>query len=273
MDAVLADISTAGTGSTSWELADELGSVRDVVSAQGTVIDHIQYDSFGNIMSESSPANGDRFKYAQQQADATGLNYDRARYYNPVTGRFISQDPTGFGGGDVNLYRYCGNSPASNTDPTGLQSTNGYYSASVDISERPVWIASPTQLGATALAAPLAAGGGGNIGPGFKGLFGYYVKPWNNGLDSGWWAAGKWSGWVVGAAAGAAAGGLALAGGGVAVTEAAAAGEAAEVGAEIGGVAAETGEAVAEAGEVVIETGEAAASEASEAAERFRSSP
>ena len=58
-----------------------------------------------------------------------------------MTGRFISQDPTGFGGGDVNLYRYCGNSPASNTDPTGLQSTNGYYSASVNISNAPVWVA------------------------------------------------------------------------------------------------------------------------------------
>ena len=77
VDAVLADISTAGTGSTSWELADELGSVRDVASAQGTVIDHIQYDSFGNILSESSASNGDRFKYAQQQADATGLDYDQ----------------------------------------------------------------------------------------------------------------------------------------------------------------------------------------------------
>ena len=120
VDAVLADISTAGTGSTSWELADELGSVRDVVSAQGTVIDHIQYDSFGNILSESSPSNGDRFKYAQQQADATGLDYDQARYYNPATGRFISQDPTGFGGGDVNIYRYCGNDPTASTDPTGL---------------------------------------------------------------------------------------------------------------------------------------------------------
>ena len=39
---------------------------------QGTVIDHIQYDSFGNILSESNPSNGDRFTYAQQQTDATG---------------------------------------------------------------------------------------------------------------------------------------------------------------------------------------------------------
>jgi RHS repeat-associated protein len=116
-------VSTAGAGTTSWELADELGSVRDVVSAQGTVIDHIQYDSFGNILSQSNPSNGDQFTYAQQQTDATGLNYDQARYYNPATGRFISQDPTGFAAGDVNLYRYCGNGVTYQTDPTGLQDT------------------------------------------------------------------------------------------------------------------------------------------------------
>ncbi len=119
VDAVLADVSTSGSGSTSWELADELGSVRDVANVQGTVIDHDQYDPFGNLISESNPSNGDRFKYAEQQADATGLSYDRARYYNPATGRFISQDPAGFGGGDVNLYRYVGNDPTAMTDPTG----------------------------------------------------------------------------------------------------------------------------------------------------------
>ena len=88
---------------------------------QGAVIDHIQYDSFGNILSQSNPSNGDQFTYAQQQTDATGLNYDKARYYNPATGRFISQDPTGFGAGDVNVYRYCGNGVTYQTDPTGLQ--------------------------------------------------------------------------------------------------------------------------------------------------------
>ena len=89
------------------------------------MIDHIQYDSFGNILSESNPSNGDQFTYAQQQTDATGLNYDRARYYNPATGRFISQDPTGFAAGDVDLYRYVGNSPTTEVDPTGLQESGG----------------------------------------------------------------------------------------------------------------------------------------------------
>jgi len=34
----------------------------------------------------------------------TGLYYYRARYYDPIEGRFISKDPIGFGGGDITLY-------------------------------------------------------------------------------------------------------------------------------------------------------------------------
>jgi RHS repeat-associated protein len=49
----------------------------------------------------------------------TGLYYDHARYYDSVTGRFVSQDPKGFAAGDTNLYRYSGNQPTSSTDPTG----------------------------------------------------------------------------------------------------------------------------------------------------------
>jgi hypothetical protein len=40
--------------------------------------------------------------------------------YDPTIGRFISEDPIAFEGGDANLYRYTGNSPTNATDPTGL---------------------------------------------------------------------------------------------------------------------------------------------------------
>jgi hypothetical protein len=46
--------------------------------------------------------------------------YYRARYYDPGVGRFISEDPIGFDGGDTNLYRYVGNSPLNFIDPFGL---------------------------------------------------------------------------------------------------------------------------------------------------------
>ena len=77
VDAVLADVSTSGSGSYLLGVSRRTGLGTRRGHAQGSVIDHIQYDPFGNILSESNPSNGDRFKYAQQQADATGLNYDR----------------------------------------------------------------------------------------------------------------------------------------------------------------------------------------------------
>jgi RHS repeat-associated protein len=50
----------------------------------------------------------------------TGLYYYRARYYDPMEGRFISKDPISFAGGDVNLYGYTLNNPINLTDPEGL---------------------------------------------------------------------------------------------------------------------------------------------------------
>lgn len=50
----------------------------------------------------------------------TGLYYYRARYYDPMEGRFIQKDPIGFRGGDVNLFAYTSNNPINYTDPLGF---------------------------------------------------------------------------------------------------------------------------------------------------------
>jgi hypothetical protein len=50
----------------------------------------------------------------------TGLQNNWNRWYDPKQGRFISQDPIGFAGGDENLYRYTGNSPSNRRDFSGL---------------------------------------------------------------------------------------------------------------------------------------------------------
>ncbi len=111
---------TDPNANTAWYLTDQLGSVWNVVSSSGTVLDAITYDAYGNILSETSSSSGDRFKFAGMQYDSTtGLYYDHARYYDPNTGRFVSQDPKGFAAGDTNLYRYVSNSPTVLTDPSG----------------------------------------------------------------------------------------------------------------------------------------------------------
>ena len=108
-------------------LPDKLGSVRDIVSTSGTVLDHVVYDSFGNIVTETNASNGDRFKYAGMQFDAAiGQYYDDARWYSPSNGTFISLDPMGFSAGTVNLFGYTGDDPTNATDPTGDSSSSGY---------------------------------------------------------------------------------------------------------------------------------------------------
>jgi RHS repeat-associated protein len=115
---VLAD--DRGQAQVLWPLADQVGSVRDIVDSTGSVQDHIQYDAFGNILTQSNPAIDFLFGFAGQQHDAaTGLDYDHARFYDAALGRFLTQDPIAFGGRDLNLYRYVGNSPIANVDPLG----------------------------------------------------------------------------------------------------------------------------------------------------------
>ncbi len=98
--------------------------MRDIVSTSGTELDHIVYDSFGNIVTETNATNGDRFKFAGMEYDATtGQYYDRARDYASGIGRFTSQDPDGFAVGDANLYRYVQNEPTGLTDPSGKEPT------------------------------------------------------------------------------------------------------------------------------------------------------
>jgi RHS repeat-associated protein len=110
------------SGDVDWYLTDHLGSVRQIVQTDSTIVDEIDYDSFGQILNETSPANGDRFKYTAREWDAiVGQYYYRARYYAPDTGRFLSEDPLRFEAGDTNLYRYVFNIPTSLTDPSGQQ--------------------------------------------------------------------------------------------------------------------------------------------------------
>ena len=95
--------------------------MRDIANTSGTVIDHVVYDSYGDILSETSPSNGDRFKFAGMEFDSTtGIYYDHARYYDPNTGRFVTQDPKAFAAGDTNLYRYVGDLPTGRVDQSGF---------------------------------------------------------------------------------------------------------------------------------------------------------
>src|SRR5262249_40888570 len=104
-----------------WYLTDHLGSVRDLENGSNQAVgDHLDYDGFGDV-TDTVSSYGDRYKYTAREWDGnTGLQYNRARYYDSRIGRWINQDPMGFGAGDDNLYRYVGNDPLNSTDPTAL---------------------------------------------------------------------------------------------------------------------------------------------------------
>ncbi|NOT59709.1 MAG: RHS repeat-associated core domain-containing protein, partial [Acidobacteria bacterium] len=86
-------------------------------------VNSFSYDAFGNSVSSSAT----RYGFTGREADAeTGLMYYRARFYDPVVGRFISEDPIGLAGG-INLYGYVGNDPQNGTDPLGLYDIDVHY--------------------------------------------------------------------------------------------------------------------------------------------------
>jgi RHS repeat-associated protein len=59
------------------------------------------------------------FRYTGREWDTeTNLQFSRARYYDPNSGRFLSEDSIGFGGG-INFYSYVGNSSTGLVDPSG----------------------------------------------------------------------------------------------------------------------------------------------------------
>jgi RHS repeat-associated protein len=117
VDQVLAQDSPGGMV---WALADRLGNIDTLTDAQGVVVDKRTFDSFGRVLSETNPSMSFRYGYTGRERDLeSGLDYYRARYYDPNVGRFISVDPMGFGAGDTNLYRYVGNSSTNATDPSG----------------------------------------------------------------------------------------------------------------------------------------------------------
>jgi len=105
-------------GSFFYYHADGLGSITAITDQNEAVVQKYDYDSFGN----TSPATGFRNSYAytgREYDQEAGLYYYRARYYDPMDGRFINKDPIGFRGG-INLYAYALNNPIRYRDPKGL---------------------------------------------------------------------------------------------------------------------------------------------------------
>jgi RHS repeat-associated protein len=104
-------MSTAAT--TSYFQQDALGSVTSLTSATGAITGRYTYDTYGQIGADSP------YTYTGREWDApSGLYHYRARWYEPSTGRFISEDPVPA----ANLYHYALGSPTDLADPSGRDS-------------------------------------------------------------------------------------------------------------------------------------------------------
>lgn len=125
VDQVLAQEDAAGN--VHWHLADHLGTIHDLVSNSGQVVNHLKYDSYGNVIAESNPAITTRYRFTGRELDSeTKLMYYRARYYDQTMGRFLTEDPEGFIDGP-NLFAYVVNQPTAYRDPPGTKIRPGYY--------------------------------------------------------------------------------------------------------------------------------------------------
>ena len=112
--------------------ADALGSTLALSDANGAVVETYRYSAYGQVAiydvnlnplpsGPGTPALCPYLFTGRDYEPELGLYNYRARSYDPGLGRFISRDPLGFGGGDVNLYAYVGGNVFGFIDPLGLE--------------------------------------------------------------------------------------------------------------------------------------------------------
>ncbi len=116
-----------------WAVTDHAGSVNQLLDSAGDVVEHREFDSFGGVraaydasgtaktLDPRNPAqdlDSDWAFAGRVWDDDAQLYYNRARWYEPESGRFVGEDPATEGS---NWYRYAGNDPVNFRDPLGLQ--------------------------------------------------------------------------------------------------------------------------------------------------------
>ncbi|EFA8786388.1 TPA: RHS repeat protein, partial [Escherichia coli] len=105
---------------------DHRGLPLALISTEGTTAWYAEYDEWGNQLSEDNPHQLQQLIRlpGQQYDEESGLYYNRHRYYDPLQGRYITQDPIGLKGG-WNFYQYPLN-PVQYIDSMGLASKYGH---------------------------------------------------------------------------------------------------------------------------------------------------
>lgn len=102
-------------------IQDRLGSVREMVAADGSIGAQYDYDPYGNQAVDSGTLASDIAYAGYFTPGGTGLNFTLNRAYDPIDARWLNRDPIEERGG-MNLYSYVDGAPLSNIDQFGLSS-------------------------------------------------------------------------------------------------------------------------------------------------------
>jgi RHS repeat-associated protein len=119
------DVVAQATGSTPPKclLYDGHGSVRQLSNNVGNVVANYHYDAYGKALNFNPAQAATQLLYSGEWRDQqTGLYNNRARWYNPVTGRFNTMDPFAGSNRDpqsLHKYLYCHANPVNGSDPSG----------------------------------------------------------------------------------------------------------------------------------------------------------
>ncbi|MBI9111614.1 RHS repeat domain-containing protein [Maridesulfovibrio ferrireducens] len=114
-------VSMTFEGRTFLFATNQVGTIFMVADERGYDVKRIIYDSFGNVLLDSGVRLEVCLGFAAGLTDKdTGLVHLGYREYNPTIGRFITPDPIGLAGGDVDVYGYCLDDPINFHDRTGL---------------------------------------------------------------------------------------------------------------------------------------------------------
>ncbi|CAJ0806863.1 Protein RhsC [Ralstonia psammae] len=111
-----------------WYQCDHLGTPQELTDEHGEIVWSAHYKAWGQakeVISDAARKAGiqNPLRFQGQYFDhETGLHYNRHRYYDPSSGRFISKDPIGLQGG-LNVHQYAPN-PVRWVDPLGLAGYN-----------------------------------------------------------------------------------------------------------------------------------------------------
>ena len=131
----LLSITTYGAATnTYYAIKDHLGSVLALVDGTGAIGESYRYDAWGRVLEVRDAAGllsvvdgqwssplGNRYLWqGREYSWVTGLYNFRARWYDPITGRWLSNDPIGISGG-LNQYVFCGDNSVNRIDPCGSQ--------------------------------------------------------------------------------------------------------------------------------------------------------